>query len=98
MSLKFNLINQWSVSLDVINGTEMCNECELDKVSNACNKCGNGVCTQPMCQYTFQYKFNTTMVICKGCFDEIDNKLINYDHLIVYKFLKKNVRKRRISC
>lgn len=98
MSLKFNLISQWSVSLDVINGAETCNECELDKVSNACNKCGNGVCGRSACQLSFPHKFNTTMIICKGCSNEIENKLINYDHLIVYKFLKKNVRKRRISC
>ena len=49
-------------------------------------------------EMSFPYKYNTTRVICKGCFDRIDNKLINYDHLIIYKFLKKNIRRRRISC
>ena len=98
MSLKFNLKNQRSVSVDIIAEKETCNECDCNNIKHECNKCGNGVCGRSACQLSFPHKFNTVMIICKGCSNEIENKLINYDHLIVYKFLKKNVRKRRISC
>ena len=98
MSYKINLISQRCKSLDCIAEKETCNECDTNKITYECDKCGNGVCKQKRCQFTFPYKFNTTRVICKGCFTKIDNKFINYDHLIIYKFLKKNVRRRRISC
>lgn len=98
MSYKINLITQHSKSLEHIADKDTCNECNTNDISYECDKCGNGVCKQKNCQFSFPYKYNTTMVICKGCFNEIDNKLINYDHLIIYKFLKKNVRTRRISC
>ena len=98
MSYKINLINQRSKSLECFTDKETCNECDTNDITYECDKCGNGVCKQKKCQWTFPHKLNTTMVICKGCFDKIDNKLINYDHLLIYKFLKKNVRRRRISC
>jgi len=97
MSLTFNLIDQRSVSLDSIRENETCNECEDNNISDSCDKCGNGVCKQSKCQWTFPHKFNTTKVICNGCFNKIENKLLNYDHLLIYKFLKNNVCKRRIS-
>ena len=65
---------------------------------NVCNKCGNGVCAQTTCHWSFPHTFGSVMIICNGCFDVIDNKLINYDHLLIYRFLKKNVRTRRVSC
>lgn len=98
MSNKINLISKRSISLDNYFCKETCNECEINEITCQCDKCGNGVCKQTKCQWSFPHKFNTTMILCKGCFDEIDNKFINYDHLIIYKFLKKNVSRRRLSC
>ena len=77
---------------------DTCSECDIEEIRNTCNKCGNGVCNQSGCKWSFPHTFNTTMIICKGCFDKIDNKLINYNHLLVYKFIKQNVRRRRLSC
>ena len=63
-----------------------------------CNKCGNGICKNKNCGWLFPHKYNSMYTICDGCYKSIENKLINYNHLIIYKFLKKNVRRRRISC
>lgn len=98
MSYKINLLTQRSKSLECFADKETCNECNINDIKLDCNKCGNGVCKEPKCQWSFPHTHNTTLVICKGCFNAIDNKLINYDHLIIYKFLKKNMRSRRISC
>ena len=81
-----------------INNDDMCNECDDKIVHNVCNKCGNGVCAQTTCHWSFPHTFDSVLIICNGCFDVIDNKLINYDHLLIYRFLKKNVRTRRVSC
>jgi len=97
-NMKFILTSQRSVSLDCGNKTDKCVECDVGKVINTCNKCGNGVCKQSKCHLSFPHNYDTTFVICKNCYDKIDNQLINYDHLIIYKFLKKNIRRRRISC
>jgi hypothetical protein len=96
--MSFVVPTRRGASFDCIGNKETCSECELERISYECDKCGNGVCKRKQCHWSFPHKFNTTKVICKGCFDNISNKLINYDHLIIYKFLKKNVRKRRISC
>jgi hypothetical protein len=98
MSYTFNLISHRSTSLDSFLNKETCNECETNEITCQCDKCGNGVCKHNNCQWSFPYKFNTTMILCKRCFNDIDKKLINYDHLIIYRFLKKNVSRRRISC
>lgn len=98
MSYKINLISHRSKSLECFDDKETCSECEINKISYQCDKCGDGVCSHSNCQWSFPYKYNSIRVICKGCFDKIDNKLINYDHLIIYKFLKKNVSRRRLSC
>ena len=67
-------------------------------IENECNKCGNGICKNRNCGWLFPHKYNSMYAICDGCYKSIENKLINYNHLIIYKFLKKNVRRRRISC
>lgn len=77
---------------------DMCNECDDGVIQHLCDKCGNGVCNRTKCQWSFPTKFESVTVICNGCFNDIDNKLINYDHLLIYKFLKKNMRTRRVSC
>ena len=91
-----------SVSLDhYINNIndDLCNECNNNIIANQCNKCGNGVCYNIDCSYEFPHYYNKKLIVCKGCFNEINNKLINYDHLLIYKFLKNNmIRKRRLIC
>ena len=90
-----------SVSLDnMIDNIldDLCNECDHNVIFNECHKCGNGVCISVECSYEFPHYYNQKMIICNGCYKEIDYKLINYDHLLIYKFLKKNMRKRRVSC
>jgi len=77
---------------------EWCNECNTEPILNICNKCGNGVCKNESCHLSFPHQYNTTYIICYGCSSVIENKLINYDHLLIYKFLKQNIRKRRVSC
>jgi len=90
-----------SVSLDCINidnTIDNCNECNDRKISVECDKCGNGVCNNIECQWAFPHRGNTTYTICNGCYQDIDYKLIDFNHLLIYKFLKRNVRRRRISC
>jgi hypothetical protein len=90
-----------NISIDSYLDTDdesICNECDIEKIMNTCDKCGNGVCKKTNCHWMFPHTFNRSMIICKGCFDEIDNKLINYDHLLVYKFIKQNVKRRQLNC
>ena len=87
-----------SISLDTGLDKEKCNECNIESIENECNKCGNGICKNKNCGWLFPHKYNSMYTICDGCYKSIENKLINYNHLIIYKFLKKNVRRRRISC
>jgi len=90
-----------SISLDnMFNNMvdDLCNECDHSIIYSECNKCGNGICINKDCSYKFPHYYNETLTICNGCYNEIDNKLINYDHLLIYKFLKNNMRKRRVSC
>jgi len=99
MNRNVKLAGMRAVSLDsIFEERETCNECEIESVINTCNKCGNGVCKQKQCSWKFPHKFKSTYILCNGCFKEIDKKLINYDHMIIYKFLKKNTKKRRVSC
>jgi len=99
MDRKLNLSGMRAISFDSIRDyKEICNECDVEQGLNACNKCGNSVCKQKKCSWIFPHKYNSTFVICNGCFKDIDYKLLNYDHLLIYKFLKKNMRKRRVSC
>lgn len=87
-----------SISLDTGLDKEKCNECNIEPIENDCNRCGNGICKKKNCGWLFPHKYNSFFVICDNCYKSIENKLINYDHLIIYKFLKRNVRRRRISC
>ena len=99
MDHKINLLSARTVSWDsIMDKYELCNECDVDIITHACDKCGNGVCKQTDCSWQFPNKYNSNYILCHGCFADIDNKLINYDHMLVYKFLKNNMRKRRISC
>jgi|TARA_Y100000385_G_scaffold249178_1_gene270364 hypothetical protein len=99
MNRNVKLAGMRAVSLDsIFEERETCNECEIESVINTCNKCGNGVCKQKQCSWKFPGKYKSIYILCNGCYKEIDRKLINYDHMVVYKFLKKNMKKRRVSC
>lgn len=99
MNRNVKLAGMRTVSLDsIFEEREPCNECEIESVINTCNKCGNGVCKQKQCSWKFPDKYKSIYILCNGCYKEIDRKLINYDHMVVYKFLKKNMKKRRVSC
>ena len=94
-------MNKRSVSVDCIMDNvfdDLCNECDHNIIFHECNKCGNGVCNSIECSLSFPHYRNTEFIICNGCYKTIDYKLLNYDHLLIYKFLKKNMRKRRVSC
>ena len=94
-------MNKRSVSVDCMFDNvldDLCNECDHNIIFHECNKCGNGVCRSAECHLTFPHHGNTQFIICNDCYKIIDNKLLNYNHLLVYKFLKKNMRKRRVSC
>ena len=96
MSLK--LISRHNNSLQIFRDEDDCSICNLKSVSETCDKCGDGVCSQSQCYLSFPYKNNTNYILCVDCFNRIDNKLINYDHLLIYKFLKKHtVVHRRVS-
>ena len=98
--MSINLTQGRSISLDsIMNKTlDNCNECNNNKRKIDCDKCGNALCKSLKCSWIFQHKYNTNYVICDTCYKSIDNKLINYDHLLIYNFLKKNTNKRRLSC
>ena len=96
-----NKRNLRSISLDNMMDNvldDLCNECDHNIIYNTCNKCGNGVCNSKECHSSFPHRKNTQFIVCNACYKSIEHKLINYDHLLIYKFLKNNMRKRRISC
>jgi hypothetical protein len=76
---------------------DACSECDEMPCMTECNRCGNGVCNSISCQWEFPHRYNTNYIICNDCYKRIDSKLINYDHLLVYKFLKNKTIKRRAS-
>jgi hypothetical protein len=95
------ITNKRSVSVDCMLDNvldDLCNECDHNIIFHECNKCGSGVCNSIECHSSFPHYRNTQFVVCNGCYKNIDYKLLNYDHLLIYNFLKKNMRKRRISC
>ena len=96
--MSLNRTSKRSISLDIFREEDNCGICNTESVSNTCNKCGDGVCTHPSCQWSFPDKHNETYVLCDYCFNTINKKLLNYDHLIIYKFLKKHTNGRRLSC
>ena len=78
---------------------EKCNECNLNLVFISCNKCASGLCLNNSCCWEFPHYYNTQYYICNSCYTYIDNKLINYDQLLIYNFIKQNtIIKRRHSC
>ena len=88
-----------SRSLDIFRDKDDCSICDQSPVIDTCDKCGDGVCKHPNCQWSFPYKDNKDLILCKCCYNKIDSKLLNYDHVIIYKFIKKHTfKRRRISC
>jgi hypothetical protein len=73
---------------------DTCCECDKKFVKKKCNNCGFGICKQKQCSFQFAQYNNPDMVICKTCYDEIDEKLvpsINYNQL---RLLKKKIEER----
>ena len=96
--MSFNLISNSSNSRDIFREKEVCSTCKNCEISKQCDKCGDGVCGHKHCHWSFPYKNNTNYILCVGCFNCIEKKLINYDHLLIYKFLKKHtIIQRRVS-
>jgi hypothetical protein len=96
-----SLVSQRNISVDRYlnyDDNDVCNECEQLSPTLQCDRCGNSVCNNVICHWSFPHKFNTNFIICKGCFTAIDNKLINYNHLLIYNFIKNNTTRRRHSC
>jgi len=90
-------IGKRSTSLDIFRDEDNCSICNTDPVSDACDKCGDGICKYPCCQWAFPTNTRKNYILCDVCFNRIDKKLLNYDHLIIYKFLKKHTKRRQLS-
>jgi superfamily II DNA helicase RecQ len=82
----------------IINNTftewDVCGECELYRVKEVCQHCGDGVCRRKGCCQVFPHKNNRKFVICNDCATTIDDKLIlviNYSDL---RLLKQKIKSR----
>lgn len=96
--MSLNLISSRNSSLDIFREKDVCSTCKTGEISKQCDKCGDGICGHKHCYWSFPYKNNTNYILCVGCFNHIEKKLINYDHLLIYRFLKKHTLvQRRVS-
>lgn len=91
-------LSKRSIYLDIFRDEDNCGICNTDPINDTCDKCGDGVCRHPNCQWSFPSKDNKNYILCDRCFNRINKKLLNYDHLIIYKFLKKHTKTRQFSC
>jgi hypothetical protein len=71
---------------------EMCNECNTTTIIHTCNKCGNGVCSSPICGWIFPHKYQTNYIICNSCAETINQKLI-----VLIDYGKLSLLKRKIN-
>ena len=73
---KINLIDNRNLSLDKYSEEmETCNECNIEAIVDTCNKCGNGVCRSDNCCLSFPDRYNTTFIICNGCYSPPINSI-----------------------
>ena len=78
--------------------TNNCCECETRITDVKCSNCDFHVCEKKKCSFKFEQYNNITKIICKTCYDEIDEKfklVINYTDLTLLK--KKIKLKRKIQ-
>ena len=80
------------------NSLDMCVECDEKFIRNICNNCGFGICKRKQCSFQYEQYNKPDVVICKSCYDEIDEKLVlsvNYNQLrLLKKKIEEKVEKR----
>ncbi len=67
---------------------DKCIECDVFRVKDSCQHCGEGVCKRKKCCQVFPHKDNKSFVICNSCSSDIEDKLvvvINHDELRLLK-------------
>jgi hypothetical protein len=67
---------------------DKCIECDVFRVKDKCEHCGEGVCSRKNCCQVFPHKEKTKFIICNSCSSDIEDKLvlvINYDELRLLK-------------
>ena len=83
-----NMLSSYYIPYD-----DNCNECDHYTTITCCNKCGEGVCTAQKCCTSYPHYNNTSFIICRSCFCEIERQLhvqIDYNKLRILKQRIKN--------
>ena len=69
-----------------------CETCGLAEITECCNKCGDGVCSNhDKCCMVFPHYRDTTYVVCMRCVGIIDEKLIPLIDLGKLRLLKRQI-------
>jgi len=84
--------NKITMSIWATLNKETCEYCNINSISECCNKCGDGVCIDSDCSWQFPHYHNTMFIICNNCFIDVNKKLnvlIDYNKL---NLLKEKIR------
>lgn len=71
-----------------------CNECNLDRIVQCCDKCANGVCSNESCVLLSPGYNSSHYILCNSCVSSIEKKLtvlVDYSKLVL---LKKKINKK----
>ena len=83
-----SVATDWKYIHNTFTEWETCCECEVYRVKEVCQHCGDGVCRRNKCCQVFPHKNNQKFVICNNCTNAIEKKLvlaINYSELYLLK-------------